>query len=52
MPVIYVVVGVLAAQDHHYFVHLKTQSQALSAVLAIILWPALLLGVNLHVQLN
>jgi serine/threonine protein kinase len=52
LPVIYVVVGVLAAKDHHYFLHLKTQAQVLSAVLAIVVWPALLFGVDLHIQLN
>ncbi len=52
LPLIYVIVGAIVAQQHHYFAHLNTFSQVISAVLAIVLWPLILLQVNLHVQVK
>ncbi|MEA2266895.1 MAG: hypothetical protein QOE27_2478 [Solirubrobacteraceae bacterium] len=49
-PLIYVIVGVIIASQHHYFTHLHTLAQVLSAVLAIVLWPLILLGINLHIR--
>jgi hypothetical protein len=51
-PLIYVVIGAVVAQQHHYFAHLHTLSQVISVVLAILLWPLILLHVNLHVHLK
>ncbi len=51
-PVVYVIVGAIVANQHHYFTHLNTLSQVVSAVLAIVLWPLILLQVNLHVTLK
>ena len=48
--VAYVVVGVIVANSHHYFVHLNAARPILSAVLAVVLWPLVLLGVNLHIK--
>jgi hypothetical protein len=48
--VVYVVVGVIVANSHHYFVHLSGARPILSAVLAVVLWPLVLLGVNLHIK--
>ena len=48
--VIYVVVGVVVASSHHYLSHLNTVRQFASAVLAILLWPLILLGINLHIK--
>jgi multisubunit Na+/H+ antiporter MnhG subunit len=48
--VIYLVVGVAIAATHHYFEHLSTVKTIVSAVLAVVLWPLLLLGINLHVH--
>lgn len=48
--IIYLIVGVILASSHHYLNHVNTLKPILSAVLAIILWPLLLLGVNLHVH--
>lgn len=53
LPLIYVVIGVIVADQHHFFTHLTTASQVVSAVLAIVLWPLIVFGnVNLHVQLH
>ena len=48
--VLYVVVGVVVASTHHYLSHLNTVRQFASAVLAILLWPLVLLGINLHIK--
>ena len=48
--VIYVVVGVIVANSHHYFAHLDGVKPFVSAVLAVVLWPLVLLNVNLHIK--
>ena len=48
--VIYLVVGAVVAATHDYFQHLDTLKQLLSAVLAVVLWPLVLIGINLHVH--
>ena len=48
--VIYLVVGAVVAATHHYFAHIDTLKHLLSAVLAVVLWPLVLIGINLHVH--
>jgi len=48
--IIWLVIGVLVAASHHYLVHIGTVKLVISALLAILLWPLLLLGINLHVR--
>ena len=50
LGLIYVIVGVAIAASHHYFAHLGTVRQILSAILAIVLWPLVLAGINLHIR--
>ncbi|MBA2568223.1 MAG: hypothetical protein H0V11_02635 [Actinobacteria bacterium] len=47
---IYIVVGVAIAASYDYFERLKTLRQVLSALLAIVLWPLVLLGIDLHIK--
>jgi hypothetical protein len=47
---VYVVIGVVLASSHHYFKDASTLKPLLSAVLAVLLWPLLLLGISLHVK--
>jgi hypothetical protein len=47
---VYLVIGVVVASSHHYFKHASTLKPLLSAVLAVVLWPLLLLGISLHVK--
>jgi hypothetical protein len=47
---IYLIVGVVVAATHHYFRDADTARRILSAVLAIVLWPLILLGIDLHVK--
>ena len=48
--VIYIVVGAIVAATHHYWSHLNTVKLIVSAVLATLLWPLILLGINLHIR--
>lgn len=50
VSVAYVVIGVIVANSHHYFVHLDGIKPFVSAVLAVLLWPLLLLGISLHIK--
>jgi hypothetical protein len=50
ISLVYLVVGALVASSHHYFTHAGTLKPLLSALLAIVLWPLLLLGINLHIK--
>ena len=48
--VIYIVVGLIVAQQHHYFNNVGTIERFFSAVLAILLWWLVPLHVNLHLK--
>ena len=50
LAVVYIVAGAIIASTHHYYAHLDSVRQIGSAVLAILLWPLLLLGINLHIH--
>ena len=47
---IYIVVGVAVAAQKHYFKHLDTIRLIGSAILAVMLWPLLFLGIDLHIH--
>jgi hypothetical protein len=48
--IVWLIVGVLLASSHHYLNHVNALKPVVSALLAIVLWPLLLLGINLHVH--
>ena len=48
--VIYLVVGAVVAATHDYFENIYTLKRFLSAVLAVVLWPLILIGIDLHVH--
>ena len=48
--IVYLVVGLLVASQHSYLSNVTTLNRVLSAVLAVILWPLVLLGVNLTIH--
>jgi hypothetical protein len=50
LSVVYFVIGAVVAHSHHYFMHLVSLGPIASAVLAVLLWPLLLVGVNLHIK--
>jgi hypothetical protein len=47
---IYVAIGIFLAANKDYFQNLDTVKRVLSALLGILLWPLLLLDVNLHIK--
>jgi hypothetical protein len=48
--VVYIVIGVVVAAGDEYFKHLDALKPIASAVLAVLLWPLVLLGVSLHLK--
>jgi hypothetical protein len=52
LAVAYLVIGAFVAASHHYLAHVHGISGVLSAVIAIVLWPLVLLGVNLHIGIG
>jgi predicted transporter len=50
LGLIYLIVGVAVAASYDYFERLNTLRRVLSAVLAVLLWPLLLLGIDLHIR--
>jgi hypothetical protein len=48
--ILWVVIGLVVAVSKDYLENVDTVKEILSAVLAILLWPLLLLGIDLHVR--
>lgn len=48
--VVYVAIGAVVAYTHHYWESINTVKEIVSALLATLLWPLLLIGVNLHIH--
>jgi predicted transporter len=48
--VIYIVIGVAVAASNDYFERLNTLRRVVSALLAVALWPLVLLGIDLHIK--
>ena len=46
---IYVILGLLVAGAQNYFEPLSTLGNLLSAILAVVLWPLLLFGIDIRV---
>jgi hypothetical protein len=43
LPLIWVIVGIVVASQHHYFAHLNTGREIVNMLLAVIFWPLVLL---------
>ncbi|HUH15512.1 MAG TPA: hypothetical protein VML35_06485 [Gaiellaceae bacterium] len=50
LGLIYLAIGVIVAASKDYLDNVGTLKQVASAVLAILLWPLLLLGVDLRIN--
>jgi hypothetical protein len=48
--VVYIVIGVAVAASNDYFERLNTLRRVVSALLAVALWPLVLLGIDLHIK--
>ena len=47
--IIYIIIGIIMASSHGYLLNLASIPNLLSALLAVVLWPLLFLGINLHI---
>jgi hypothetical protein len=47
--VVWLVVGAVVAGSHHYFDSLSSIGAILSAIIAVVVWPLILLGVKLTI---
>jgi hypothetical protein len=47
--IIYLAIGLVVANTHNYLGHLNNASHIISAILAVVLWPVVLLGADLHI---
>ena len=50
LGLLYLVIGVVVAANEHYLRQLETVRAVVSALLAIALWPLVLLGVDVHIR--
>lgn len=50
ITIVWLVIGILLAANHNYLRNLDAIKPIISAVLSILLWPLLLLGINLHIH--
>ena len=50
LALVYVGVGLVVAATHDYFKNVNTFREVVSAVLAVALWPLILLGINLRIK--
>ena len=50
LGLIYVAIGIFLAYSKDYLENVETAKRLISAALAILLWPLLLLGVDLHIK--
>ncbi len=50
IAVAYLIAGLVVAANDKYLRELETVRQVISAILAIVLWPLVLLGVDLHIR--
>jgi hypothetical protein len=48
--IVYLLIGVVVASTHHYLRNLHGLRPIASAILAVVLWPIVLLGANLHLH--
>jgi ABC-type Na+ efflux pump permease subunit len=50
VALVYLVIGVLVAVAEDYFDNIENVKRIISALLAVLLWPLVLLGVDLHIR--
>ncbi|MDQ3767513.1 MAG: hypothetical protein M3346_09225 [Actinomycetota bacterium] len=47
--IVYLAVGLVVASSNNYLGNLDELSAVISALLAVLLWPLVLLGIDLHI---
>jgi hypothetical protein len=51
LPLIWIVIGLIVVGTHHFFDHVGSIGAILSAILAVLLWPLILLGVKIAIAI-
>jgi hypothetical protein len=46
----YVIIGAFVAAANHYFAHVGKLAGVFEAIIAIIIWPLVLLGVDIRIR--
>ncbi len=49
LGVLWIVIGLIVAATHHFFDHVSTVGGILSAIIAVLVWPLILLGVKIAI---
>ena len=49
LTVAWIVIGIVVAATRHFFEHVSTIGGILSAIIAVIVWPLILLGVRIAI---
>jgi hypothetical protein len=52
LSLIWIGVGLVVAATHHYFQNADTWQRIVSAALAVVLWPLVLLGIDLQIHVH
>ncbi|MBA3350717.1 MAG: hypothetical protein H0T12_09210 [Actinobacteria bacterium] len=47
--IVYLAIGLVVASSNNYLGNLNDLSAVISALLAVLLWPLVLLGIDLHI---
>ena len=50
LGLIYLVVGIVVAAVNDYFENLRTALRILEALIAVVLWPLVLLGIDINLR--
>jgi hypothetical protein len=50
ITIAYLIVGLIVAANENYLRNLDSVRRVISAILAIVLWPLVLLGIDLHIR--
>jgi hypothetical protein len=50
LTIAYVVIGAFVAAANHYFAHVGTLERVASAIIAILLWPLVLIGIDIRIS--
>jgi hypothetical protein len=50
LGVVYLVIGVVVAAANDYFDNLETLKRIISAILAVLLWPLVLFGLDIRID--
>ena len=50
LTALYLICGGIVSATHHYWTNLHAAKPIVSAILATVLWPLLLVGINLHIH--